>query len=306
MRGWDYETYWLGENLIRHFTFDSIEDYLSYLEKAEVQEAFAGGASSETGSEEFTGTTSLEHAISLARFGWHDGFNDLVRLTDDVKRAMDYTPEVNSTFHDYVGFAPDVKAYMEGSPICMINAPVVQKPHIDVYMNTSIDGFADENEVYLRGAAVLALCEVVEATGIMVDLHLFEMSFIDKDVMYSEFTVKGRDERVNLAKLHFPLCHPSWVRRLNFRLIETMPGVTQAWAGSYGIPAERKMAEEVIGIGENDVLVPTYQETHEMLKKAMGSVGVPEHSKLLMFAQEISAFFNEVLPEDKRLKFKSF
>ena len=299
MQGWEYRTYWQGENLVRRFRFDSLEDYLAYLEGAAVQEAFEGGAASELGSEDFTGTRDLPHAIDLARHGWHEGFGELVRLTDRVKRAMDYSPEVHSTFHDYVGFAPDVKAYLEGSPLSMVNAPVVQKPHVDLFMNTSIDGFVDEADVYRRGAAVLALSEVVEACGTMVDLHLFEMSFIDKDVMLAEFAVKARDERVNLAKLHFPLCHPSWIRRLNFRLIETMPNVTQAWAGSYGIPAERRMMEQVLQLGPGDVLVPTLDE----LKKA--AKDVTDDARTLAYARSIADAINPALPSDKQLRFKS-
>lgn len=333
MRGWDYRTYWKGENLVRRFTFDSLEDYLAYLEDAQVQDAFAGGAASELGSAEFTGTDSLQQAIELARYGWHEGFGKLVHLTETVKRAMDYSPQVHSTFHDYVGFAPDVKAYMEGSPLSMINAPVVQKPHISVYMNTSIDGFVDEADVYRRGAAVLAIAEVVEACGIMVDLHLFEMSFIDKDVMLAEFAVKARDERVNLAKLHFPLCHPSWIRRLNFRLIETMPNVTQAWAGSYGIPAERRMMESVLELAEGDVLVPTLDEmkkscqgtfTFDTSDAKAGLVGNAngqgasldasrriahpagsEEAEVVAVARCIADAVNPVLPDDKKLAFKA-
>lgn len=321
MQGWDYKTYWEGENLIRRFSFDSLEDYLSYLESAPIQDAFEGGVASELGTGEFTGSRDFEHAIELARFGWHDGFSELVRLTDKVKRSLDYSPEVHSTFHYYVGFAPDVKAFMEGSPLSMINAPVVRKPHINVYMNTSIDGFVDESDIYMRGAAVLALCEVVEACGIMVDLHLFEMSFIDKDVMVSEFNLKAQDERINLAKLHFPICHPSWVRRLNFRLIETMPNVTQAWAGSYGIPAERKMIESVLGIREHDVLVPSLQEISKKANghgsldgcgNSKGNEGLDgyaapkEHLGILDVARCVADVFNIALPADKMLKFKGF
>ena len=302
MQGWEHKTYWEGENLVRRFSFDSIEDYLAYLESAPLQEPFEAGAASELGSEDFTGSRSLAHAIELARYGWHEGFSELVHMTEQVKRALDFSPEVSSTFHDYVGFVPDVKAFMEGSPLSMINAPAVRKPHINVYMNTSIDGFVDEADVYRRGAATLALCEVIETCGIMVDLHLFEMSFIDKDIALSEFVVKARDERINLAKLHFPICHPSWIRRLNFRLIEIMPNVTQAWAASYGIPADRRMMTEVLGLGPTDVLVPTVDEIGKMLKEPQVE---GDGSEVVRVARCIAEFIYPALPPDKRFAFKA-
>ena len=123
MRGVGYDTFWIGEYWIRHFVFDSLEDYLAYLQKAETHEAFLRGAqASEAGSEEFTLTESLDEAIELCRFGWHDGFNDLVALVEKVKRNLDIKIDPNRTYHDYVGFAPDVKAYLEeGIPVSMMS-----------------------------------------------------------------------------------------------------------------------------------------------------------------------------------------
>ena len=289
MRGWEYGTYWVGEYLVRHFTFDSLEDYLSYLESATTDAAFERAQASEAGSEEFTLTESLERAMELCRFGWHDGFGELVALVERVKRRLDIKIDPNRTFHDYVGFAPDVKAYLEGSPLTMINKPIVHKPLVHIYMNTSYAGNERADLIYTRGAIVLAAAEALELMGFMVDLRLFEMSFVDKDVHFSEYCLKRPDERVNLQKLYFPLCHPAWVRRLNFRLIETTPDMTEAWAGSYGIPAEVPLIRRVIGLEAGDILVPTIAE----LKL--------EGDDVLADAQKLFDVLNPGLPDDKQL-----
>ena len=289
MRGWEYGTFWLGEYWVRHFTFDSLEDYLSYLEKAETHEAFARAQASSLGSEEFTLTESLEEAIALARYGWHNGFGDLVALVEKVKRNLKIKIDPNRTFHDYVGFAPDVKAYLEGSPLTMINKPVVHKPLITIYMNTSYAGNERNERIYSRGAVVLAAAEALELMGFMVDLRLFEMSYVDKDIHFSEYRLKMPDERINLQKLYFPLCHPAWVRRLNFRLIETSPNMTDAWAGCYGIPAETPMIRRVLGLGEGDILIPTIDEMKL------------EGEDVLADAARLFARVNVGLPADKQL-----
>ncbi|MBQ9041363.1 MAG: hypothetical protein IJ111_00945 [Eggerthellaceae bacterium] len=290
MRGWGYDTSWIGEYFVRHFTFDSLEDYLAYLETAETHEAFLRGSqASEAGSEEFTLTTSLDEAMQLCRFGWHDGFNDLVALVERVKRRLDIKIDPNRTFHDYVGFAPDVKAYLEGSPLTMINKPVVHKPLVTIYMNTSYAGNEANERIYSRGAVVLAAAEALELMGFMVDLRLFELSYVDKDIHFSEYRLKMPDERVNLQKLYFPLCHPAWVRRLNFRLIETSPNMTDAWAGCYGIPAEVPMIRMVLGLGAGDILIPTIEEMKL------------EGEDVLEDAQKLFERINVGLPSDKQL-----
>jgi len=291
MRGWGYDTFWIGEYWVRHFVFDSLEDYLAYLQDAETSEAFERAQASELGSEEFTLTAGLDEAIELARYGWHDGFGDLVALVEKVKRNLDIKIDPNRTFHDYVGFAPDVKAYLEGSPLTMVNKPVVHKPLVTIYMNTSYAGNERTERIYARGAIVLAAAEALELMGFMVDLRLFEMSFVDKDIHFSEYKLKMPDERVNLQKLYFPLCHPAWVRRLNFRLIETSPNMTDAWAGSYGIPAETPLIRMVLGLGEGDILIPTIEEMKlegdDVLSDAAKlfervNVGLPDDKKLVL------------------------
>ena len=289
MRGWGYDTFWIGEYWIRHFTFDSLEDYLSYLQKAETHEAFERAQASDLGSEEFTLTTSLEEAIETCRFGWHEGFGNLVGLVEKVKRNLDIKIDPNRTFHDYVGFAPDVKAYLEGSPLTMINKPVVHKPLVTLFMNTSYAGNESNDRIYSRGAIVLAATEALELMGFMVDLRLFEMSFVDKDIHFSEYKLKLPDERVNLQKLYFPLCHPAWVRRLNFRLIETSPNMTDAWAGCYGIPAETPMIRMVLGLGDGDILIPTIDEMKL------------EGTDVLADAAKLFERVNVGLPADKQL-----
>ncbi len=290
MRGWDYNTFWVGEYWVRHFTFDSLEDYLDYLRKAQTHEAFARGLlASQAGSEEFTLSESLDKAMELCQFGWHDGFNDLVALVEKVKRSLDIKIDPNRTFHDYVGFAPDVKAYLEGSPLTMINKPVVHKPLVTIYMNTSYAGNEPRERIYARGAIALAAAEALELMGFMVDLRLFEMSYVDKDIHFSEYRLKMPDERVNLQKLYFPLCHPAWVRRLNFRLIETSPDMTDAWAGCYGIPAETPMIKMVLGLEDGDILVPTIDEMKL------------EGADVLADAAKLFARVNVGLPPDKQL-----
>ena len=61
---------------------------------------------------------------------------------------------------------------------------------------------------------------ILESLGYSVDFRLFEMSSVSEQIHFSEFILKGETERLNPQKLYFPLCHPSWIRRLNFRLIE--------------------------------------------------------------------------------------
>lgn len=286
-----------GENGVMRFSFESLDEYLDYLAKAPAQPIFGSVRASVQGDADFTGTESLDEAIELCRYGYHEGFERLARFITKVNGSLDMAIDKPRTFHSFVGFAPDVKAYLEGSPLSMIDKPPRPRKHIVVYLNTSYKRFTSPDAIFNRGGITLAALEALEMLGYTVDLHLFEMSYCEDDdghreVHLSEFMLKRPDERVNIQKLYFPLCHPSWIRRLNFRLIETTPGIDHRWAATYGSPAEADLIRQVIDIGDGDILIPTIEE-----------IGI-EGIDVLQDARRLFAIINNGLPAEDRLKLK--
>ena len=87
------------------------------------------------------------------------------------------------------------------------------------------------------------------------------MSTVEDQLHFSEFILKQENERLNPQKLYFPLCHPSWIRRLNFRLIEETPDATYSgWASGYGKPSNFQTIKEIIKPQKNDIIIPTIDE----------------------------------------------
>ena len=79
-------------------------------------------------------------------------------------------------------------------------------------------------------------------------------------IHYSDFLLKKENERLNPQKLYFPLCHPSWIRRLNFRLVEETPDIRCSWAFGYGRPCNLVMMKKIISLRKNDIVIPTIEE----------------------------------------------
>ena len=127
-------------------------------------------------------------------------------------------------------------------------------------MNTSYSGGTSSQAIFNRGAIVLTLVEILESLGFNVDFHLFEMSTSGNQLHFSDFILKKETERLNPQKLYFPLCHPSWIRRLNFRLLEVTPGISSSWSNGYGRPSELETIKKIIQLKSNDIIIPTVQE----------------------------------------------
>ena len=281
-----------------HYSFHSLAEFLNHLEQAEVSASFADAQVSKQDFQEFTGSSSLDEAIRMCRFGFQDNFEEFFALDAQIMNMLDMSFDAPRTFNDYVGFAPDVKAYLEGSPLTMINKANPPRKLINVYMNTSYDASTDISQIFHRGAAVLTAIKLCELQHYAVDLHLFEMSYCDMgdgtiEVHFSEFALKDAGEHANVQKLFFPLCHPSWIRRLNFRLIETTPDISYQWAGTYGYPCSMRRMREVLDLDEErSVLIPSFDDLNV------------KGEDIVEDARKVFEVFNRVLPEEDWLRLR--
>lgn len=255
-----YKTYRKNGYNVMYYRFDSISEFVDYLKNAPVQHYAFDRLASETGSYGFTQTSSFEEALDLMKFGYHEDFEKLVQLKLKLEKYIKMSKKRNKQFNDYIGFAPDVKAYLEGNPLSMLNKKSEARKKVNVYMNTSFYGNTSKEAIFNRGAIVLSMIEILENMGFSVDLHLFEMSTVDTMMHFSDFVLKSENERMNIQKLYFPLCHPSWIRRLNFRLIEVTPNITSSWSNGYGRPSDLSTMKKVIDLDKNDIIIPTIEE----------------------------------------------
>ena len=245
---------------IMYYRFDSISEYLNYLESTPIRYDLFYNPSSIKKDYDFYYTESFEEAVDLAKYGYHENFDKLKELKLNLEKYVKVSNKKNKQYNFYVGYAPDVKAYLEGSPLSMLNKQNNIRKKIDIYMNSAISAGTSVEKVYNRGAIILNLVEILESLGFSVDFHLFEMTTVYDQMHFSDFILKRDNERLNLQKLYFPLCHPSWVRRLDFRLKEVTPDITYDWVLGYGRPSGLDTIKGVIDLNHNDIIIPTIEE----------------------------------------------
>ncbi len=256
-----YKFYEKSGYQVMHYIFNSLNEYIDFLKNNDVCYDLFPNPSSINGSYDFTLTHSLEEAMDLCLYGYHDNFDKLIELKLQLEKYVKMSSKKNNQYNDYIGYVPDVKAYLEGSPLSMLNKVNERRKKIDIYLNTSYLASTSQEAIYNRGAIVLTLVEMLENLGYSVDLHIFEMSKVNLQIHFSEFILKKENERLNPQKLYFPLCHPSWIRRLNFRLIEeTKDATEQSWSEAYGHPCKIYTIKEIIEPHKNDIIIPTINE----------------------------------------------
>ena len=252
-----YKYYKKGDYDIMEYDFDSITECLDYIDSAPINSGVWGYRNllSETDDYDFCKTQSLEEAKELCKYGYHDNFEKLVELKNTLEKYIKLSRKKSKQYNFYVGYAPDVKAYLEGNPLSMLNRQYPKRQHIDIYFNVANLVMASSNEIFNRGAITLSIVEILENMGFSVGLNVFTMSSEYNQIHYVKLNLKKSGERLNIQKLFFPFSHPSFFRRLVFRLMEQTPDITSAWTSGYGRTCDDYTIRKVISLAENDIVI---------------------------------------------------
>lgn len=253
-----YKYYNKNNHMVMNYYFDSITEFLNYIDNTPTADGFINYSdlsSMKTSNNEWSGTRSLEEAENLAKYGYSQNFESFIELKDKLEKYIKLSNKKASQFNFYVGYVPDVKAYLEGSPLNMINRMNPIKKQIDIYFNASYCAGTGTSQIFNRGVITLSIVEVLEKLGFIVNLNVFNMTEKGSQVHYAVFRLKNTNERLNVRKLFFPLCHNSWLRRLVFRLMEETPDITSEWNWGYGHPADESLIREIIDLKPNDIVI---------------------------------------------------
>lgn len=241
---------------IMEYSFDSIVEFLEYIHNHSIRcDIFGNYPSSVSGGYEFCKTKSLEEAESLIKYGYHENFDKLIELKYTLEKYIKMSRIKSRQVNYYVGYAPDVKAYLEGNPLNMFNKEYPKRKHIDVYFNSAILSNVSFEQIYNRGAITLLLVEILENLGFSVALNIFTMSECKGQIHYTKFKLKNENERLNIQKLYFPMCHPSFLRRLIFRLREMTPNIINDWKYGYGTTCNDFLIRTIIDLKDNDIVI---------------------------------------------------
>lgn len=250
-----------GVNVMSYY-FDSISEFLDYIDNTVTSEGFNGYelSSMETSDNEWSGTESLQEAEELAKYGYSEDFEKFLELKNKLEKYIKLSDKKARQNNWYVGYAPDVKAYLEGSPLSMLNKTNPTRKQIDIYFNATYNWGTNTRQIYNRGVIALSIVEILEKLGFVVNLNIFNMAYNNSQVHYAVFRLKKTNERINIKKLYFPMCHNSWLRRLVFRLMEETPDIESSWTFGYGTPSDESMMRRIIDLKPNDIVIAQPRE----------------------------------------------
>lgn len=195
--------------------------------------------SSDDDSFSFTHTHNFDEAVDLMIKGDVKSQSKIL----EIKSKLDY--EVNSkqvtkvrSRADVAGYSPIVANAVMGLPKSMINSyrtPVKNKI-VDIYINHSVGAFMDAETIEFRGAYILSYIDHLEQNGYRVNLFAGAVSYSADNDEYSGFYVKikSSSQPMNILKTAFYVVHPSFLRRIYFRILENESRLKNKTYSGYG------------------------------------------------------------------------
>ena len=241
---------------------------VSFLKEAKTTTWFKGNEKSIEQNKmrtEFTGTKTFDEAMGMLENGWYEEAKKIENELSIEKRNEFEKDEVRF-IQSVAGFHPIVPNYLMGLPNSMVSSKIVAKKQKVVTLNLSISFSAIVSTKEIEDVCIKALRIVksIEAKGCRVNFNVLfaakEPDYATGRMRYSviKLRIKNANERLNISKVCFPVVHPSMLRRIFFRMVETSPIFTREFVYGYGIAMKNEeLASMFKDVMKGEYIIPT-------------------------------------------------
>lgn len=201
--------------------FETIDEYINFLEESESMRY----NSSTTGDYDFTGTHSLKEALELCKYGDENLRQYIYQQNLQFDNVDSLNKVRRSTVNDVVGFMPNVPNYVLGIPTNMIrdNRTMINSKVLNIFINISAAWHINRKYIEQNAAKYVCAINRLEEEGYRCNVYAGAAGENYSKENLLVVKIKSDKEPMNLAKMAFPLCHPSMLRRLKFKWMETIP-----------------------------------------------------------------------------------
>lgn len=172
-----------------------------------------------------TGTKSYAEADSLLREGDYESLKMLneFNLPNNIKRTSMYKTQVRKSV---CGSLPNVPLCLRGVPTNMLDFRRTKVPGrtIDIIVNAGVGKHVSAEDIIKAGSLITSAIKEIEERGIRVNLYTIICSKGDDgSVVEMVVNLKKSESPLNMLGIAYPLINPSFLRRIFFRFLETIP-----------------------------------------------------------------------------------
>lgn len=218
--------------------------------------------SSKNGSFSFTQTKNFDEAVNLLTKGWTDKTEQIVSKMKTIKFSKNEMKEISK--FDVAGYQCCVPRYLQGVPDSMIAKKKIPQKQKIVKLTKSV-GYncgVPADTIFENSVKAFKLIEALEKNGQRCELTVNWVTARFSERVEVYLKLKSPNERLNVSKMAFPMCHPSMLRRIMFAVLERLDDVNIEFNNGYGRSiTNTKELSECVREYKNDVFViPSFIE----------------------------------------------
>ena len=207
------------------------------------------------GQTEFAGE-SLEKSVDYLIGGYSGDYDIALRMQKELEKTVIIKENFRQREKAMAGSHPNVPAYIAGVPKAMYKLQrAKEKKFVTIWFNLAYPVMTSDGAIINRGALTLSLVKLLEAHGIGVDLKAFTACYCRGEIFISKIGLKSPSEMINGKKCFYPMCSRLFLRRVIFRVMESMPFEETEWYPNYGEPMTEDQLRSIFGISDNDIVI---------------------------------------------------
>lgn len=230
--------------------------------------------SSIDGSKQFTGTDSREEAFEMFLYKGYPEGKELMQLMLSELTSQIRLPSLEYEFvPDVEGCAPDVEAYLQGSPYDMIQMQPITldapPSFLTIQLELAYRAGTDVSTAALAGAIIFAAMEGLRLQGCHVEMIITYTSEYNYNKWQGAFPINST---LDIDTAGFIFTHPSMLRRIVFGMMEQETDEIRKQLGFYTSAGyghtyhlQNPRAEYMISI---PMITNAISATHNRMEKA--------------------------------------
>ena len=245
------------DNLGSVVEYSGLTEYFEVLEQPRISSRRDVSDERDSG---WSGSKDFNEAKDLMMGGDENSHNTIMRIKSETdKYYIQDAKNKIQTFNDVVGYTPNVPNAIMGLPKSMLNSKREPKKHrvVDIFVNRSRSGMTGTDQIEYEGALILSFLDALERDGYRVNLYVGKVNWLgSKDRVTGHIVpIKRATEPLNIKKTAFYLIHPSYLRRIGFKIDEVEDQIEDATHDGYGQVTHRDTQHSFIHEHINDRLM---------------------------------------------------
>lgn len=208
-------------------SFPAFVDYVAKIPRPSSEDARDSGW---TGGYSWTGSQSMDDALSIARNGWKAGV-DMAKAALDILQA-DHVTNRQRTY-GIAGGRVNVGKMLSGNPLHMTHrARQPGKKIITLYVQFWMASGIEAEQAGIRAAVVAAISDLLETNGYSTEIIAVGTNTYSNSKLSCQIAVKlkAAGEALSLNDLVFAFGHPSMLRRFAFALASIPDTLRRFWS----------------------------------------------------------------------------